>query len=643
MRVNASAIPDLLIPEFRKSIAASPPAKLEQLGGRSRPDYDDPEDRLAGLVAGGWEWGGERFELSDAPRWAGYSRSFEFRLHSWEPFLRLAIAFEETGAESFYSTLKRFAFAWLRQVYVAPKVDRDGVLVGEVGKGAVPMAWYDMAVGLRAYRLAWFCQAVAADASVSDAAFRSVLRALYVHLSVLSREATFSKHSNHGLYQAIGQFAAARRFVELPGMAAHRDQGLRRWEEILNAQFSPNGVHLEHSPGYHQMLLGTLLGARSSGLLDELAVPPDLLKMQQALSWMIAPDFTLAPIGDTDPVFAGESLGPPEDLELKALAWQVSRGLEGSEPETGAAEYRTEGYAFGRLMAQGEKDPRRAAWLAQHCGFHSRTHKHADHGSFIWHDRGRAILIDPGRYDYGDRSAPGSALAKAGNWYSDPRRIYVESTRAHNCVEIDATDYPRANMEPFGSGLLHCSVQSGGVVTEAEFRHFDTIRHRRIVFMKPGAYLLVMDWLSDTKGKPHDFRQRFTFAPNWFPEAAPDGARVTDSLAPSSDLVVKSLFGELQPDPLTRGIVEPRLDGWTSPAQRRLVPTSTVGFSVSGASTALFATLFAFGREVSLTESALMSSGFTSGRASWRQDGQPQRFEFVRGTNRAIKVTAAEV
>ena len=641
--MNPVPIPDLSISTYRKLIAASPPTGLEQLGAWSRRAKGDLERELADLASGEWEWGGERFEFTEAPRWAGYSRSFEFRLHSWEPLLILAIGFEETGSTSIYKTLKRFAFAWLRQVYIAPKVDSDGALVGEVDQAAVPMAWYDMAVGLRAYRLAWFCQAVAADASVSDAAFRSVLRALYVHLSVLSREATFSKHSNHGLYQAIGQFAAARRFVDLPGMAAHRDQGLRRWEEILNAQFSPNGVHLEHSPGYHQMLLGTLMGARSSGLLDELAVPPDLLKMQEALSWMIAPDFTLAAIGDTDPVFAGDSLGLAEGLELKALAWQVSRGLEGSEPPMGAAEYRTEGYAFGRLMARGEEDPRRAAWLAQHCGFHSRTHKHADHGSFIWHDRGRAILIDPGRYDYGERSPPGSALAKGGNWYSDPRRIYVESTRAHNCVEIDATDFPRANVEPFGSGLLHCSVQSGGVVTESEFRHFDTIRHRRILFMKPGAYLLVMDWLLDTKSKPHDFRQCFTFAPNWFLEAGPNRIGATDSLAPSSDLVVMPLLSEMRLDPVARGVVEPRLEGWTSPAQRRFVPTSTVGFSVSGCNRAHFATLFAFGSEVSLTESSLMSAGFTSGRASWRQDGQPQRFEFIRGTNRAIKVTAAEV
>ena len=636
-------VPDLSIADVRPSIAAAPPSRLEQLGGRSSRIQEDLDASLKGLLTGGWGWGGERFELSDTPVWSGYSRSFEFRLQSWEPFLRLAAGFETTGAEIYYSALKKFAFAWLRQVYVAPKVGPDGSLLGELDEQSFPMAWYDMAVGLRTYRLAWFCERIAADASVTDAAFRSALRALYVHLGVLARDKSFSSHSNHGFYQAIGQFAAARRFADLPMMAAYAEQGLQRWQNILSTQFSNNGVHLEHSPGYHQMVLGTLLGARTSGLLAHLAVPPDLSKMQEVLSWMIAPDFTLAPIGDTDPQFAGENLGAVEELEVAPLAWLVSGGRTGTDPPMGAAEYRTEGYAFGRLLSAGEDDPRRAAWLAQHCGFHSRTHKHADHGSFIWHDQGRAILVDPGRYDYGPRSKPGSTLAKAGNWYSDPRRIYVESTRAHNCVEIDGLDYPRVGVLPFGSGLQHCSVQSGGVVTECEFRHFETIRHRRVVFMKPGAYLLVIDWLADTKAAPHEFRQLFTFAPNWLLDQKADRIDVTDSLAPSRDLVVKPMLPDMGIEQISMGREDPELAGWTSPGPRRLVPAPRIGLRTPPSSGAVFCTLFAFGSDISVGETTQIAPAFTSGTLSWRQDGRGQRVEFVRGAKRQIKIAAMEI
>jgi hypothetical protein len=38
--------------------------------------------------------------------------------------------------------------------------------------------------------------------------------------------------------------------------------------------------------------------------------------------------------------------------------------------------------------------------------------------------------------------------------YSDPNRIYVETTRAHNTVEIDGLSHPRRNVQPYGSGLV---------------------------------------------------------------------------------------------------------------------------------------------------------------------------------------------
>ena len=52
--------------------------------------------------------------------------------------------------------------------------------------------------------------------------------------------------------------------------------------------------------------------------------------------------------------------------------------------------------------------------------------------------------------------------------------------------------------------------------------------------MKPGEFLLAIDWLNDTSGAVHDFAQRFHLAPEWNAEAGPRGqmrAAVEDGLS----------------------------------------------------------------------------------------------------------------
>ena len=48
-------------------------------------------------------------------------------------------------------------------------------------------------------------------------------------------------------------------------------------------------------------------------------------------------------------------------------------------------------------------------------------------------------------------------------------------------------------------------------------------QHRRLLVMKPGKFLLAIDWLNDTSGAVHDFAQRFHLAPEWIAEAGPRG------------------------------------------------------------------------------------------------------------------------
>ncbi len=52
-------------------------------------------------------------------------------------------------------------------------------------------------------------------------------------------------------------------------MAEAGQQGLVRLEKMLAQQFTPEGVHREHSPGYHLMVYKTLKEIMASGLIDQ--------------------------------------------------------------------------------------------------------------------------------------------------------------------------------------------------------------------------------------------------------------------------------------------------------------------------------------------------------------------------------------
>ena len=81
-----------------------------------------------------------------------------------------------------------------------------------------------MAVGVRAYRIAYLIDVAARSDSVSDEDIAWLLNAADVHRELLANDDTFTGHSNHGFYQATGQLALARRLPDVPGM----DQALPR-------------------------------------------------------------------------------------------------------------------------------------------------------------------------------------------------------------------------------------------------------------------------------------------------------------------------------------------------------------------------------------------------------------------------------
>lgn len=522
------------------------------------------------------------------------ARSWTYHLHCWHALSAVLCVYDHDGDKELFDFALGIAMDWARQ-YPTVAV-------------ASTFAWYDMAVGLRAYRLGYILDVAARTSNVGDDDVQVLLDSVSLHAEVLRDDKRFAGHNNHGFFQAAGQLALAARFPEFPWALNDHRQAVDRVSTMVDRQFAADGGHLEHSPEYHYMVWKTFAQLLDTGLVSAPDVENKRAVIEEALSWLVTPRGTVPLLGDSSEKNVEGSKGPV----WPGLVYVMSAGDSGKPPQGNLKVFPQSGYAIIRhpwAREDGTID-RSASYLVQLAAFHSRTHKHADHLTFVWEDRGREILVDSGRYGYVGRTKPGSPEAEAGFWYSDPKRMYVESTAAHNTVEIDGRDFPRRGATPFGSAITRAGESSGLYFVESEVRHFRTIRHHRVLVLHPGGWLLVFDWLWDNLKETHTYTQRFHFAPSLEVVGGDDPGCLQAPLSGRESLVVVPLLPSELVEP-ARGQTSPRLLGWISRQTQELEPCFTAAFEGKGAAHT-FGTLFTFagkGERVSVDRARANTSG----------------------------------
>lgn len=538
-----------------------------------------------GLIANGWRQG--RYPAVDMAGpfpWALESqqqRSWNFHLHCLGPVDILLRAHSHWQDVAYLEPALRMTLDWIR-------VNSD-VSSKEVSS----FAWYDMAVGMRSYRIAYLLQA-AEVAGVLPVQERELLwQSLEQHARYLEQDVNIAFHSNHGYYQIAGQLAMGRRFAHAsPLMREAREQGLERFRKMLVQQFSSEGVHLEHSPDYHRMLYATLKALLDSELVADEQIEQRARTIESALSWFVNPDQKLVNFGDSDgrsvtcaDADVGQHWVTPE------MQFWATAGRLGTLPEEEVVYLVESGYWIVRKPLQGVTDFSAYSYLALNAAFHSRTHKHADDLSIVWFERGCNLLVDAGRYGYIGKTKKDSSLWRDGFWYSDPWRVYCESTRAHNTLEFDGRSYPRRDATPYGSALQRHGQVAGGVYyVEAGCLQFSSIRQERFLFFKPGQWLIVLDLFNDGAGKPHEVKQWFHLGSEL--EVSLDGDRVVARLPDEKGMLYcTSLLAGPQLSPLYMGEEEPLKQGWISRKEREVQPAAAFCLRQEGSSSGAFATL----------------------------------------------------
>jgi len=510
---------------------------------------------------------------------------------------------------------------------------------GATSSNNTPFAWYDMAVGLRSYRLAYLLEAARAAQMLSAEDDSLLWQALQAHQAYLADDANIAFHNNHGYYQVAGQLAMGRRFSgQSTLMAEAYAQGEMRLRRMLEQQFAADGVHREHSPDYHRMVYDTLSGLISSGLVEDQGLLELSLRVEQALAWFVLPNRRLVNFGDSDYRSVSRTAEQAERKWRTAeMRWQASAGEVGENPGMGLKRFEQGGYFVYRQPVAGFSE--QAAYLAQTAAFHSRTHKHADDLSFFWYDRGTEVLIDSGRYGYLGKTEQHSELWLDGHWYADPKRVYCESTRAHNCLEFDGKNYPRKGIKPYGVALgRSLELSCGMVAMETECRHFKGNRHVRLLLLMPGQWLIVFDWFHDNQGSQHDVRQWFHLAEHWQLETQNHGYQAVSDKT-GQHLQIAALLPGSAGSRTYRGESEPFMQGWWSPAERQLLPSPAFCYEQPASVSGTFATLFSFSEGVAVDH--VRSRVKASGRQiqlNWRDEHGSHQVQVARPVDGELAV-----
>ena len=316
---------------------------------------------------------------------------------------------------------------------------------------------------------------------------------------------------NHRTFQLASVFAVGVLFPELEHARHLRELGRALLTENLLTDFLPDGVHVEQSTHYHQLVCETAVAFVELSLGNGVPVAPELLERLHAAlrfcAWAQWPDAGLPLINDSDvgdlrPVLArGARLFADPELE-----WAATLGASGRPPRGRAHDFARSGYVV--LTDDWHAGAQTRQHVVYDCALLGEgSHSHYDLFSFTYYAGGGPLVVDPGRFTYS--SEPD---ADGVDW-----RHHFKSTAAHNTVAIDGLDQTRyLSRTKHGPDVAieGRTVALGGALdwvrARAVSQEYAPV-HERVLAYPGRQYLLIVDRIEMIDGAAHRCDLRFHF------------------------------------------------------------------------------------------------------------------------------------
>jgi hypothetical protein len=410
-------------------------------------------------------------------------------------------------------------------------------------------SWFDMTVGYRAIKIAYLMDLVMqGKLKVLPPTGGLLVAAAEAHIAELTRPEKLS-HGNHGIFQMHGLHVLCMVAWAAKGAERGDSYALSSFRTLLRKQFNPEGLHLEHTPQYHFWMTDVLNDLFASGWYVDDYWERIRLRVEEAKHWLRRPAGDLVKVGDT-----GQEAMTPEP----ACSSQPNYVTPVSALEKGSAAFEIRGFPKGGYAICRDCGVK-GSMLFFHAAYHSKAHKHADDLTFELIE-GSPLFVDSG--------TPGYKI--------DEARKYCLSTRAHNTVEVDGTNYPRDGKESFGSALQRIEAYSWGTLFSARVNHesLDVVHDRRLYY-SPSRWLIVEDTLSSNQD--HTYIQWFHLAPEF--RVTPIQDNLEAKRSDNFRMMIKTPIGSERL--LFFGEEEPCMQGWCVQSGK-MVPNVAVGFRQQG-------------------------------------------------------------
>lgn len=347
------------------------------------------------------------------------------RHNFWIPLARAyRLTKEEKYAIEFVDQLKSFVSAWP----VEPHMSTLRANMDYPGD-----AWRSIEAAIRIYT-AWLPAMVYFRTSPSwgSTGWVVYLTSVYEHAEFLCTH--YSNHtrcSNWLTMECSALFQMGVLFPEFLRSTEWKSLGFRRICHEVRYQFDHEGVHIERTPMYHLVAALAFFQAYRIATLNNIPVPPYMLPILERctafLMKLVKPDFTLPMIGDADRIsllarksdespYEGMNLTThPVDLNEIRAFFSTMAELTGREDFIYMASGRQSGKPPDQLcysMPDQGYHVFRTGWQEQDSYFlvtgtqvergSNAAHSHSDAAHLELHAAGEDILIDTGRYLYGN-------------------------------------------------------------------------------------------------------------------------------------------------------------------------------------------------------------------------------------------------
>ena len=403
-------------------------------------------------------------------------KTWQFYLHSLDFINHLTNAYENTKDEVYLKKSEYFIRDW---------VDKNI----SIEHATCEWAWKGHAVANRTINLIVFLNIYNEYKNKDRKLVYKIYELLEIQGNFLMDDNNYEDY-NHGLFQDQALIETAVLFPFFKFSTQWKIKALDRILKRINKDFSEEGVHKEHSPDYHVIVMKLFINIKA--FLDYYNVDyPKLLcdkfeKIQKYLAVIIQEDGTLPLIGDTA-LSSARNCIDKASIVSEELLYEFSNGIEGKALNKKFFPYNRSGVAI-------YKDKGKVFWMFT-AAFNSIVHKHADDLSFILTYFNEDYIVDSGKYNYKE---------------NDEYRKFFRSVFAHNTIICDGNSYLIKSGQMGRAKIINSYDGEGYCYVTGTHNLYKGINiKRRLIQIKGGALIIHDVILSKDK---HVYEQNFNFS-----------------------------------------------------------------------------------------------------------------------------------